>query len=103
MTEYEIAINLYRGDFLSDTPYDSWTVLDRERLRISYLETLDHLSQIYFSQERYSACAPLCQLILSRDLCREDAHCRLMQCYSRLGQGPLALRQYQICVEALRS
>jgi DNA-binding SARP family transcriptional activator len=26
-----------------------------------------------------------------------------MRCYSRLGQGPLALRQYQICAEALRA
>jgi DNA-binding SARP family transcriptional activator len=26
-----------------------------------------------------------------------------MQCYSRLGQAPLALRQYQICVDALRA
>jgi DNA-binding SARP family transcriptional activator len=101
--EYEIAVNLYRGDFLADTPYENWTVLDRERLRISYLDTLDHLSQIYFSQDRYAACATLCQIILNRDLCREDAHCRLMKSYSRLGQGSLALRQYQICVEALHS
>jgi DNA-binding SARP family transcriptional activator len=103
VTEYEIAVNLYQGDFLADTPYEGWTVLDRERLRIAYLETLDHLSQIYFSQERYAACATMCQLILNRDLCREDAHCRLMRCYSRLGQVPLALRQYQICVQALQS
>jgi DNA-binding SARP family transcriptional activator len=102
MTEYEIAVNLYRGDFLADNPYEGWTVLDRERLRVAYLDTLDHLSQIQISQEQYAACIRLCQLILNRDLCREDAHCRLMQCYSRLGQGPLALRQYQICVEALR-
>jgi DNA-binding SARP family transcriptional activator len=103
LTEFEIAVNLYRGDFLADTPYESWTVLDRERLRIAYLDILEHLSEIFFSQERYAASATLCQLILSRDLCREDAHCRLMQCYSRLGQVPLALRQYQICVEALRT
>jgi len=103
VTEYEIAVNLYRGDFLADTPYEGWTVFERERLRIAYLDTLDHLSQIYFGQERYAACTNLCQLILNRDLCREDAHCRLMRCYSRLGQGPLALRQYQICVEALKS
>ncbi len=103
VAEFEIAINLYQGEFLADTPYESWTVLDRERLRIAYLDTLDHLSQIYFNEERYAACVTQCQLILSRDLCREDAHCRLMQCYSRLGQGPLALRQYQICVEALQS
>lgn len=103
VTEYEIAVNLYRGDFLADTPYEGWTVIDRERLRITYLDTLDHLSQIYFEQERYAACATSCQLILNRDICREDAHCRLMRCYSRLGQAPLALRQYQICVEALRT
>jgi DNA-binding SARP family transcriptional activator len=103
IAEYEIAINLYRGDFLAENPYEGWTVLERERLRITYLDTLDHLSQIYFNQERYGLCITLCQLILNRDLCREDAHCRLMRCYSRLGQGPLALRQYQICAEALRA
>jgi DNA-binding SARP family transcriptional activator len=103
IAEYEIAINLYRGDFLAENPYEGWTVLERERLRITYLDTLDHLSQIYFDQERYGLCVTLCQLILNRDLCREDAHCRLMRCYSRLGQGPLALRQYQICAEALQT
>jgi DNA-binding SARP family transcriptional activator len=88
---------------LEQNPYDDWTVLDRERLRIVYLETLDRLSQIYFSQERYTACRTVCQLILVRDRCREDAHCLLMRCYSRQGQNHLALRQYQVCMEALRS
>lgn len=103
VAEYEIAINLYRGDLLAETPYEEWTVLEREQLRIAYLEMLDRVSQIYFGQERYAVCISACQLILTRDKCREDAHCRLMQCYSRLGQTPLALRQYQICVEALQA
>lgn len=103
VAEYEIAVNLYQGDFLADNPYDDWTVFDRERLRVTYLDTLNRLSQIYFRQERYAACINLSQLILNHDLCREDAHYRLMQCFSRLGQGPLALRQYQICVEALQA
>jgi DNA-binding SARP family transcriptional activator len=102
VTEYETAISLYQGDFLEQNLYDEWTVLDRERLRIAYLDTLDRLSQIYFSQERYAACITICQLILTRDRCREDAHCLLMRCYSRQGQNHLALRQYQSCVEALR-
>lgn len=103
ITEYEIALNLYQGDFLVDTPYDSWTILDRERLRVAYLDTLDRLSQIHFGQSRYVTCVTLCQLIINRDPCREDAHCRLMRAYSRLGQGSLALRQYHVCVEALQS
>jgi DNA-binding SARP family transcriptional activator len=103
VTEYEIAVNIYRGDLLADTPYDDWMAIDRERLRLAYLDTLDRLSKIYFDREQYAACIRLCQLILNRDLCREDTHCCLMRCYSRLGQVPLALRQYQICVEALQS
>ena len=102
VVEYESAISLYQGDFLEQNPYEEWTVLDRERLRVAYLDTLDRLSQIYFSQERYAACITVCQLILTRDRCREDAHCLLMRCYSRQGQPHLALYQYQICVEALR-
>lgn len=103
VAEYEIAVNLYRGDFLIETPYEEWTVFERERLRVAYLDTLDHLSQIYFNQERISACIGVCQLILDRDACREDIHCRLMRCYSHLGQSSLALRQFQICIEALHS
>ena len=103
VADYEAAISLYQGDFLEQNLYEEWTVFERERLRIAYLDTLDHLSQIYFNQERYAACITICQLILSRDRCREDAHCLLMRCYSRQGQYHLALRQYQTCVASLRA
>jgi DNA-binding SARP family transcriptional activator len=101
--EYEVVIGIYGGDFLAEDPYEEWPVLTRERLRVAYLDSLDHLSQIYFGKGQYASCATLCQLMLNRDNCREDAHCRLMQCYSRQGQDHLALRQYQACVEALRA
>ena len=100
--EYEMATGLYQGDFLADDPYEEWSLLARERLRVAYLDTLDRLAQLYFSQGQYAACAALCQRTLAYDNCREDAHCRLMRCYSRQGQQHLALRQYQTCVEALR-
>jgi DNA-binding SARP family transcriptional activator len=101
--EYEIARDIYHDDFLADEPYEDWPVLLRERLRADYLNILDRLSQIYFDQREYAACAALSQLILSRDNCREEAHCRIMQCYSRQNQRYLALRQYQICLKALRT
>lgn len=103
VAEYETAISLYQGDFLESNPYEEWTVLDRERLRVAYLDTLDRLSQIYFDQERYAACITICQLTLTRDRCREDAHGLLMRCYSRQGRFHLALLQYQICAKALHS
>lgn len=100
---YEQAVSLYNGDFLADAPYEEWAALERERLRVLYLDTLDHLSLLYFNVGQYAACVSLCQRMLSHDSCREDAHCRLMRCYSRQGQVQLALRQYQACVDALRS
>jgi DNA-binding SARP family transcriptional activator len=103
MQEYEIGVNLYQDDFLIDDPYEEWALAPRERLRIAYLNALGSLSQIYFSQEQYPACVVLCQRILERDNCREDTHSLLMRCYSRLGQRSLALRQYQVCVDALQS
>jgi DNA-binding SARP family transcriptional activator len=101
--EYELAIGLYQNDLLADDPYEEWPVLARERLRVTYLDTLDRLSHIYFDRDEYAACVTLCQLVLARDNCREDAHCLLMGCYSRQGQHHLALRQYQACAEALRA
>jgi DNA-binding SARP family transcriptional activator len=103
VAEYEIASNLYQGDFLSDEPYEDWAVNTRERLRVIFLDMLDRLSQIYFSQGSYTTSAALCQRILECDNCREDATCRLMRCYCRIGQHNLALRQYQAIVEALRT
>lgn len=103
VVEYETAISIYQGDFLEENPYEEWTIIDRERLRITYLDMLDHLSHIYFDQEHYAACITTCQLLLARDRCREDAHCLLMRCYSRQGQNYLALRQYHICVEELHA
>jgi DNA-binding SARP family transcriptional activator len=103
MAEYELAASVYQGDFLADDPYGEWPVLTRERLRLVYLDLLDRLGRLYFGQGRYAACATLCQRIIERDACREDAHRRLIRCYSRQGQPHLALRQYLACAEALRT
>lgn len=102
INHYEQAVTLYQGDFLSDSPYEEWTTLPREKLRVAYLDVLDRVSRIYLSRAQYAACIALCQLILAQDSCREDAHCRVMRCYARQNQHHLALRQYQACVDALR-
>jgi DNA-binding SARP family transcriptional activator len=103
IAEYKLATALYQGDFLADDPYEEWLVLTRERFGVAYLDTLDRLSSLYFTHRQYGSCAALCQLIVQRDPCREDAHRRLMRCFIRQGQTHLALRQYQACAEALRA
>ena len=99
--EYERAVALYQGDFLADDPYEDWPVMTREHLLLAYLDVLDRLSGLYFGQHQYGACVALCRLLVERDPCREDAHRRLMRCFTRQGQPHLALRQYQACADAL--
>jgi DNA-binding SARP family transcriptional activator len=99
--DYEFAGGLYRGDFLADDLYEDWAALTRERLRLAHLDALGRLSNLYFNAGHYTACASLCQRIIERDPCREDAHRRLMRCYSRQGQAHLALMQYRMCARAL--
>jgi DNA-binding SARP family transcriptional activator len=102
VAEYELAVALYQGDFLADDPCEEWPVLTREHLLLAYLDALDRLSGLYFGQHQYGSCMALCRLLLQRDPYREDAHRRLMRCFSRQNQPHLALRQYQACVQALR-
>jgi len=99
--DYESAGGLYRGDFMADDPYEDWAALTRERLRQAHLDALGRLSNLYFKDGQYTACANLCQRIIETDPCREDAHRRLMCCYSRQGQPHLALMQYRVCLRAL--
>jgi DNA-binding SARP family transcriptional activator len=100
--EYEMADNLYEGEFLAEDRYEDWPLVQRENLKHAHLDILDRLSQYYFDQAQFAMCSAFCQKILTEDNCREDAHRRLMRCYLRQGQRHLALRQYHLCVEVLK-
>jgi DNA-binding SARP family transcriptional activator len=100
---FEAATWLYQGEFLADDPYEEWAIVTREHLRLCYLDALDRLGALRLNSGDYPGCIAVCLKLLARDSCREDAHCRLMRCYSRQGQVQLALRQYHSCAAALRT
>lgn len=100
---FEAATSLYQGEFLADDPYEEWAMVTREHLRLCYLDALDRLGGLRLDSGDYAGCVAVCLKLLTCDSCREDAHCRLMRCYSRQGQVQLALRQYHSCAAALRA
>lgn len=99
--ELEGAESLYQDDFLIEDPYEEWMIPKREALKDLYLIILDRMSRYHLEQGNHATCTHFCKQMLAKDACREDAHRRLMVCYSRQGQPHLALRQYHLCVEAL--
>jgi DNA-binding SARP family transcriptional activator len=97
------AVDLYRGSFVDDDLFEEWMSPPRERLRVLFLDLLDRLGDIAFTQGNYDMCIDVGRKILADDSCREDTHRRLMRCYGRQGRPHLALRQYHSCVSSLRS
>ncbi len=99
---YRDAMELYRGDFASDAPYEQWTLLPRESLRITYSDALDRTSRIQLRVGRLDDCIATGHRMLDLDPCREDAHRLLMRCYASQGRTYQAIRQYEFCRRMLK-
>jgi DNA-binding SARP family transcriptional activator len=98
---YQQAIDVYRGDLC--VSMDVHAVLERERLRAQYLSILARLADQRFAESDYKGCLEQARRMLDSEPTREDAHRLAMRCYVRRGERAQAMRQYQLCVEILRS
>lgn len=103
MTAYSIAEGLYQGDFLAEDLYEEWSQPLREQFQQTYLSIAHRLAGYYLTRQEVAATIILNQRILLMDNCQEEAHQNLMRCYLAQGQRHLALRQYQLCVQALKT
>ncbi len=102
------AAALYRGDLLDgldlrDAAFDEWLLMERQRLRDLAREALARLVDRHMSGGAHDQAGDAARRLLSLDPLREVAHRALMQIYAAQGQTALALKQYQLCRDALHS
>jgi DNA-binding SARP family transcriptional activator len=97
---YEKAVALYRGDLSFNL--DVTAIVERERLRASFLTILCWLADHAFQSAHDEAALHYALRLLASDPCREDAHRLAMRAYVRRGERAQALRQYRLCEEVLR-
>jgi len=88
------AEEIYRGDFLPEEPYLSWTELKRNMLREHYLTILAKIAEIYETRESLDRAVDYYQLITRADPFKEHAHKHLMRLYSAMGMRSAALKVY---------
>ncbi len=102
----------YRGEYLQEYPYEEWSSELRERLLTTFLQVAERLARMLAAAAESAAGAEpepwdeiilLCQAILARDLCWEQAYRLQMLAYSRQGRRVQALRTYQRCRESLHA
>lgn len=99
---YERALSLYRGEFLPDARYETWSAAEREHLEVMFLRAADQLSELYLQNRRYEEVISVCHTILSYDNCWERAYRHLMLASDALGDRGQVARAYQRCVQTLR-
>jgi DNA-binding SARP family transcriptional activator len=98
---YRRAIHCYRGDLVDGGEIRA--LLERERLRSTYLTVLARLADYSFRCRKYDESLETALRLLLEDPCREDAHRLVMRCHVRRGERAQSLRQYRLCEEILKA
>ncbi len=101
LRNFQVAVDLYKGDYLAESLYDSWTLEERERLLARYLATATTLARMLLEKGDTQQAVYVCERVLRRDRCYEEAYQILMTTYARSGSRSQALRSYSRCVQAL--
>jgi TolB-like protein len=101
------ATTLYRGDLLDglevrDAAFEAWLLIERQRLRGMAREALATLLDWHVARDSRQQADAIAHQLLALDPLRETAHRALMRSYAEQGQAALALKQYQLCRDALR-
>ena len=101
MDDLANALELYRGDLLPSC-YDDWIVSARERLRQTFITSLERLIAQLENRRDYGAAITHAQRLLQLDPLHEETYRRLMRLYALGGDRAGALRVYHACATALQ-
>jgi predicted ATPase/DNA-binding SARP family transcriptional activator len=103
----ETAVTFYQGDFLAELyvdgapEFEAWAGVERERLRLLLLKTLERMANLYQQQRNYKAAIDTLRRMLSIEPWHEVTHRQLMLLYARLGEYEAALTQFDQCSKVL--
>ena len=98
---YQRATALYRGEFLPDDLCESWTQPLRQELTDKYADACRYIADYLVEARALREALEVLARLLEIDDCDEAVHRRVMQVHALMGQRHLALRQFNLCKEAL--
>jgi DNA-binding SARP family transcriptional activator len=99
---YRAALDLVRGEFLAEEPYEDWAVEARVGWRERHLGALSNLSECLALKGRYTEAVEVCERALEADGYREELHRRLMLYHYCSGEQGLALKAYRRYAKLLK-
>ena len=97
----EEAAVLYRGDLLPSC-YADWILPERERLRSSFVRTLERLVLLLEDEREYQSAISYAERLLRHDPLHEATYRRLMRLHALMRDRAGALRVYHTCTTVLQ-
>jgi two-component SAPR family response regulator len=94
LVQYEKAIHLYQGDFLTSLEMP-WVQRRRDQLRAKFVDALIGVGRVHKRHERHSNAISYYIRSLREVPLREDVHRDLMELYMKLGRREEAISQYK--------
>ena len=98
---YEKAINLYRGLYMADNPYEIWLVSARNYYQRLYLKTFYKLIDILKKLNESEKIVTLCEEALLIEPYEENIHINLMEAMLAQKQQKTALNHYEYALGLL--
>ncbi len=92
---YQRALDLYKGEFLAESPYEEFAAGEREHLRDLFLHASTKLVELYVSSRRWAQCLPICRLGLKEDPYHEELSYHLIRALISLGHRRKAVEAYR--------
>jgi two-component SAPR family response regulator len=99
---YAEALEIYKGEFLSEELYAPWPERKREELRSKYLELLNKMANFHERQGSLKKAMDCYKKAIQVDPLIEESYQKLMTLYSNKGMYNEALRIYEDCRKALK-
>lgn len=95
------ALNLYKGDFLPKSDYESWVIPVSTYYHSLYQKVAHQAVDILLSQNDYPQIADICQKATLIEPYDEDLHYHLIEALYKSGRQRAALSQYKHTVDML--
>ncbi len=95
------ALHLYQGSYLQFTD-QNWVVLEREHLRLAFVEAGLSLGQLLLEAQDYLSVLETCKRLLAEDPCLEAVHRLAMRAHAAIGNRAAVARQFETCGSILK-
>ena len=95
INEYRAALDLLRGEFLAEEPYEDWAMEARQEWEERRFSIFSGLAECLALRGHFTEAIEACERALPFDGYREELHRRLMLYHYCAGEQGVALRMYR--------